>query len=86
MGPGIFPAGPFRPATGEIMETFRKRQRERQRLDKQRDKAERRMQRKLHPVSETDQLAEQQAAQTAEADAAQPLPGGAAATGPAVNG
>jgi hypothetical protein len=67
------------------METFRKRQRERQRLDKQRDKAERRLQRKLHPVSETDLLAEQ-AEQAAAADAAQPHPEGTTTTEPTVNG
>jgi hypothetical protein len=67
------------------METFRKRQRERQRLDKQRDKAERRLQRKLHPVSETDQLAEQ-AEQAAASDTAQPLPDGTTTTEPTVNG
>ncbi len=69
------------------METFRKRQRERQRLDKQRDKAERRLQRKLHPVSETDLLAEQaeQAAAAEAAEGGEPLPGGATDTEPTVN-
>jgi len=66
------------------METFRKRQRERQRLDRQRDKAERRLQRKLHPVTETDLLAEQ-AERAAAADAAQPLPDGTTNTEPTVN-
>ena len=36
------------------METFKKRQKEMRRLEKQRDKFAKRMERKLHPLSETE--------------------------------
>ena len=77
----------FSPGNKEIMETFRKRQRERQRLDKQRDKVERRAQRKLHPVSETDLLKEQaeQAAAAEAAEAGEAPPDGTVTTEPTVN-